>query len=74
MGPPQGLSRLPGWSGRDTIATVVLGPIIVVAVIVLVLPPLFLIAGMMFSAVLGWTLVDYTDGTHEGSELIDLNR
>jgi hypothetical protein len=53
---------------------VVLGPILVVAVIVLVLPPLFLLTGMIFSAVLGWTLVDHTDRTHEGSELIDLNR
>ena len=52
----------------------VLGPIIVVALIVLVLPPVFLITGLVFSAVLGWTLVDYTDATHEGSELIELNR
>jgi len=53
---------------------VVLGPIIVVAIIVLVLPPLFLVAGLIFSAVLGWTLVDHADTTHEGSELIELNR
>jgi len=53
---------------------VVLGPIIVVALIVLVLPPVFLITGMVFTAVLGWTLVDYADATHEGSELIELNR
>jgi len=53
---------------------VVLGPILVVAAIVLVLPPLFLIGGLIFSALLGWTLVDHADSTHEGSELIDLNR
>jgi len=53
---------------------VVLGPIIVVAIIVFVLPPVFLVTGLIFSAVLGWTLVDHAVSTHEGSELIDLNR
>jgi hypothetical protein len=53
---------------------VVLGPILVVALIVLVLPPVFLISGLVFSAVLGWTLVDHAEATHEGSELIELNR
>jgi hypothetical protein len=51
----------------------VLGPILLAVGIVLVLPPLILIAGMVFSALLGWLLVDRAVETHEGSELIDLN-
>ena len=50
-----------------------IGAVIIVVLIVLVLPPLFLIAGLAFSAVLGWLLVDRAEVTHEGSELIELN-
>lgn len=50
-----------------------LGPILVVVAVVLVLPPAFLIAGLVFSAILGWALVDETTEAHAGSELIDLN-
>ena len=50
-----------------------IGAILVVVAVVLVLPPMFLIAGGVFSAVLGWTAVDNAEATHEGSELIDLN-
>lgn len=50
-----------------------IGAILVVVAVVLVLPPLFLMAGLVFSAVLGWTAVDRAEATHEGSELIDLN-
>ena len=49
------------------------GPILLVIAIVLVLPPLFLITGMLFCAILGWLLVDNGEETHAGSELIDLN-
>jgi hypothetical protein len=52
---------------------VVLGPIIIAIVIVFVLPPMFLIGGLIFSAILGWLLVDNGEETHPGSELIDLN-
>jgi hypothetical protein len=51
----------------------VLGPILLTLGIVLVLPPLFLLGGLVFSAVLGWLLVDYGEESHPGSELIDLN-
>ncbi len=51
----------------------VLGPVLVTIGIVLVLPPLFLLAGLVFSAVLGWLSVGYGEETHAGSELIDLN-
>jgi hypothetical protein len=51
----------------------VLGPILLAAVIVFVLPPLILLGGLMFSAVLGWLLVERGEETHAGSELIDLN-
>ena len=52
----------------------VLGPVLLTIGIVLVLPPLFLLGGLAFSAVLGWLLVDHGEETHAGSELIDLNR
>jgi hypothetical protein len=51
----------------------VLGPILLAIGIVLVLPPLFLIGGLVVSAILGWLLVDRAEQTHAGSELIDLN-
>ena len=51
----------------------VIGAVLVVVAVVLVLPPMFLVAGLAFSAVLGWTAVDQAEATHEGSELIDLN-
>ncbi len=50
-----------------------LGPILLVVAIVLVLPPAFLIGGLLFSAILGWLLVDRGEETHAGSELIELN-
>ncbi|GAC1518255.1 MAG: hypothetical protein NVS1B12_10790 [Acidimicrobiales bacterium] len=49
------------------------GAVLVVVAVVLILPPMFLVAGLAFSAVLGWTAVDQAEATHEGSELIDLN-
>ncbi len=49
------------------------GPILLAIVIVLVLPPLFLLGGMAVSAILGWLLVERAVETHPGSELIDLN-
>ena len=49
------------------------GVVLIVVVVVLVLPPLFLLAGLVFSALAGWLFTDYSAETHEGSELIDLN-
>jgi hypothetical protein len=51
----------------------VAGPILITIVLVLVLPPLFLLGGLVVSAILGWLLVDHGEETHPGSELIDLN-
>jgi hypothetical protein len=50
-----------------------LGAILIAIGVVLVLPPLFLIAGLVFSAILGWSATGYAEQTHAGSELIDLN-
>jgi len=50
-----------------------LGPILLAVAIVVLLPPAFLIGGMVFSAILGWLLVDHAEVAHEGSELIELN-
>ena len=50
----------------------VIGAFLIVAVIVLVLPPLYLITGGVLSAVMGWVLRKNGEDTHEGSELIDL--
>ena len=49
------------------------GPVLIAIGIVLVLPPLFLVSGLVFSAILGWLLVDHAEEAHEGSELIELN-
>jgi len=49
------------------------GPIIIAIVLLFVLPPLFLLLGLIFSALLGWVAVDEAEATHEGSELIELN-
>ena len=51
----------------------VLGPVLIVIVVVLVLPPGFLVGGMVFSAVAGWLFTEHAEETHEGSDLIDLN-
>ena len=49
------------------------GAVIIVIVVLFVLPPLFLLLGMIFSALLGWASKAHAEDTHEGSELIDLN-
>ncbi|GAC1363731.1 MAG: hypothetical protein NVSMB4_19910 [Acidimicrobiales bacterium] len=51
----------------------VIGAILVVVAVVLVLPPMFLMGGLIFSGVLGWLLKDDAEERHAGSELIDLN-
>lgn len=50
-----------------------IGPILLAIGIVLVLPPAFLVTGMVVSAILGWLLTGWAEQTHEGSELIELN-
>jgi hypothetical protein len=51
----------------------VAGPVILVVVMILVFPPAVLAGGMVFSALLGWLSTEGAEGSHEGSELIDLN-
>ena len=51
-----------------------LGAVIIVLVVVVVLPVLLMMSGGVYAAVLGWALKDNGEKTHEGSELIDLNR
>jgi hypothetical protein len=50
------------------------GPFIVVFVLVIALPVSFLMAGAAIAAVLSMALKSNAEATHEGSELIDLNR
>lgn len=50
----------------------VIGALIIVAVIVLILPPIYLITGGVLAAVTGWALRKNAEDEHEGSELIDL--
>jgi hypothetical protein len=50
------------------------GPFIVVFVLVIALPVSFLVGGAVVAAVLSHSLRTNAEATHEGSELIDLNR
>ena len=49
------------------------GAVLLVIFIVLVLPPAFLMAGGVVSAILGWAAKSNAEAANEGSELIDLN-
>jgi hypothetical protein len=51
----------------------VVGALIVAAVILIVLPVLFLATGGVAAALLGWALKENAEVTHEGSELLDTN-
>lgn len=50
------------------------GPIIIVLLVVLALPPAFLVGGLLISALIGWLGTEQAEATHEGSELIQLSR
>ena len=50
------------------------GPIIIVFVLLIVLPVSFLVGGAIVAMVLSMALKRNAEITHEGSELIDLNR
>jgi hypothetical protein len=50
----------------------VIGAVIIV-VVLLALIPGFLIAGLVFSAVLGWLETEDAEDRADGSELIELN-
>ena len=51
-----------------------LGPIIIAVIIVLVLPVLFLVTGAIIAAITGHFLTEHGKVSHEGSELIELNK
>ena len=68
-GPSGPLSGEPGPEYGDA---VVVGPIVIVLVL-LALVPAFLVAGLVFSVILGWVSTERAEETHAGSELIELN-
>jgi hypothetical protein len=52
----------------------VLGVVIIVFVLVIALPMLFIMSGAAVAAILGTALKQHGELSHEGSELVDLNR
>ena len=50
------------------------GPIIIVFVLLIILPVSFLVGGGVVAMILSMSLKANAEATHEGSELIDLNR
>lgn len=51
-----------------------IGPAIIVLVLVVVIPVGVVMSGAVMAAILGWALKTDVEETHEGSELIELNR
>ena len=51
----------------------VAGAIVLAVVIVVVLPVAFMMSGGAVAALLGWSLWNYAEVTHEGSELVETN-
>jgi hypothetical protein len=51
-----------------------LGGILMIVVLVVVLPVAVMMSGAVVAAALGWSLKDDAEATHEGSELITLNK
>ena len=49
------------------------GAILIVVGLVLLIPA-FLTGGMVLAGILGWSLKSEGEASHEGSELIELNR
>ena len=50
------------------------GGILIAVVLVVVIPVLVMMTGPLVAAALGWSLKEDAEATHEGSELIALNR
>lgn len=50
-----------------------LGAIILAVIILVVIPVSVCMTGAAVAAILGWSLKDNGEATHEGSELVDLN-
>ena len=51
-----------------------LGPIIIIAILVVIMPVGVLMSGAVASALLGFLVNDDVDRSHEGSELLETNR
>jgi hypothetical protein len=51
-----------------------LGGAVLIAIMVLVFPPVIFFGGMAAFALLGWALQEEAVRTHEGSPYIELNR
>ncbi len=50
------------------------GAAIITIVLLVVIPVGVILTGAVIAGTLGWALKDNGEATHEGSELIDLNR
>jgi hypothetical protein len=50
-----------------------LGAIIIAVVIIVAIPVSIMMTGTIVAAILGWSLKETGEATHEGSELIDLS-
>lgn len=51
-----------------------LGPILIIATLVVIIPVGVLMSGAVASALLGFLVNDDVDRSHEGSELLESNR
>jgi hypothetical protein len=49
------------------------GALIITVILVVVIPVSVILTGAVVAGILGWSLKDNGEATHEGSELIDLN-
>lgn len=50
-----------------------LGQIIIAVVIIIAIPVSVMMTGAVVAGLLGWTLKENGEATHEGSELIDIS-
>lgn len=51
-----------------------LGTVLIIVVLVVVIPVAVMMTGPIIAAALGWSLKEDAEASHEGSELIALNR
>jgi hypothetical protein len=49
------------------------GALVIAIIILVVIPVSVILTGALVAALLGWSLEENGEATHEGSELIDLN-
>ncbi len=50
-----------------------LGPILLVVILLVAIPVSVMMTGAVVAGLLGWTLKENGEATHEGSELIDIS-